>query len=80
MYVKQLPKQKQNEVNKMKVIDIIERISSYITVKLIDNHNTETVLSEYNGRDSIDEKYNNYNVAFISVSVNNELLLYVTEN
>ena len=64
----------------MKVIDIIEKVSSFTNVKLVHNYDSKTVLSEYNGKDSIDEKYNNYNVAFISVSVNNELMLYVVED
>ena len=64
----------------MKVIDIIERVSSFTNVKLVHNYDSQKVLSEYNGKDSIDEKYNNYNVAFISVSVNNELMLYVVED
>ncbi len=63
----------------MKVIDIIEKVSSFTNVKLIHNYDSQKVLSEYNGKDSIDEKYNNYNVEFISVSVNNELILYVLE-
>jgi hypothetical protein len=59
----------------MILLNILEVISEHNTVKVISDE-TEKILAEYNGKDSIPEEYNDWIVAYLETQ-NNELLISI---
>jgi hypothetical protein len=62
----------------MKLIEILEKVNECNTVKVFSATNA-LLLSEYNGKDSIDPTYNGNEVTFIN-AVNDTLEIYVKED
>ena len=62
----------------MKLIDLISVCNDCINVDVVSNETAE-ILSTYDGKNSIDEKYNDCIVVSVSVSINGNLMIYINE-
>jgi hypothetical protein len=60
----------------MKLIDLLEVYNDSCSL-ILDDYNTLKQLGVYNGKDSIDSKYNDWTVEFISVRGSNTLAVAI---
>lgn len=62
----------------MKLIELLNICNDCLNIDVISNETAE-VLSTYDGKNSIDEKYNDYVVVSVSVSINGNLMIYIND-